>query len=442
MEFKEIERIIKEKYIDVVDIKYVDLSGKLRHVTVDPEYFKKVVEKGIGVDGSSVPGFKTVEFSDMRLKPDLDTFFIDPLRSNVLSVYGDIYLSGEDHKYEDYPRYILYKAVEYLRKKEIADDIYMLPELEFYIFEEAEFDDSYFFMDFMESKRIKSYYHAAEPYDRLFELRTFMVKSLQEAGIKVKYHHHEVGGLGQHEIELAFAPALKIADHLETAKYLLKEIARQDGFMLTYMPKPIYNEPGNGLHFHMYLIKNGTSIFYNEDHLSGLSETALYFMGGILKHARSLSAFTNPSTNSYKRLFSGFEAPCAITYSIANRTSAIRIPGYAKGKDIDIEYRPPDATMNTYLGMAAIIMAGIDGVENKIDPGDPVGEALDPSSNKFEYLPHNLEEALEELKKDNSYLTKDSVFTERVLTKWITLKQRELREVELRPHPYEFVIYF
>jgi len=442
MEFKEIERIIKEKYIDVVDIKYVDLSGKLRHVTVDPEYFKKVVEKGVGVDGSSVPGFKTVEFSDMRLKPDLDTFFIDPLRPNVLSVYGDIYLSGEDHKYEDYPRYILYKAVEYLRKKEIADDIYMLPELEFYIFEDAEFDDSYFFMDFMESKRIKSYYHAAEPYDRLFELRTSMVKSLQEAGIKVKYHHHEVGGLGQHEIELAFAPALKIADHLETAKYLLKEIARQDGFMLTYMPKPIYNEPGNGLHFHMYLIKNGTSIFYNEDHLSGLSETALYFMGGILKHARSLSAFTNPSTNSYKRLFSGFEAPCVITYSIANRTSAIRIPGYARGKDIDIEYRPPDATMNTYLGMAAIIMAGIDGVENKIDPGDPVVEALDPSSNKFEYLPHNLEEALEELKKDNSYLTKDSVFTERVLTKWITLKERELREVELRPHPYEFVIYF
>ncbi len=173
MEFKEIERIIKEKDIDVVDIKYVDLSGKLRHVTVDPEYFKKVVGKGVGVDGSSVPGFKTVEFSDMRLKPDLDTFFIDPLRSNVLSVYGDIYLSGEDHKYEDYPRYILYKAVEYLRKKEIADDIYMLPELEFYIFEDAEFDDSYFFMDFMESKRIKSYYHAAEPYDRLFELRTF-----------------------------------------------------------------------------------------------------------------------------------------------------------------------------------------------------------------------------------------------------------------------------
>ena len=442
MEFKEIERIIKEKNIDMVDIKYVDLSGKLRHVTVDTEYFQKVVEKGVGVDGSSVPGFKTVEFSDMRLKPDLDTFFIDPLRPNVLSVYGDIYLSGEDHKYEDYPRYVLYKAVEYLRKKEIADDIYMLPELEFYIFEDAEFDDSYFFMDFMESKRIKSYYHAAEPYDRLFELRTFMVKSLQEAGIKVKYHHHEVGGLGQHEIELAFAPALKIADHLETAKYLLKEIARQDGFMLTYMPKPIYNEPGNGLHFHMYLIKNGTSIFYNEDHLSGLSETALYFMGGILKHARSLSAFTNPSTNSYKRLFSGFEAPCAITYSIANRTSAIRIPGYARGKDIDIEYRPPDATMNTYLGMAAIIMAGIDGVENKIDPGDPVVEALDPSSNKFEYLPHNLEEALEELKKDNSYLTKDSVFTERVLTKWITLKERELREVELRPHPYEFVIYF
>jgi len=442
MEFKEIERIIKEKNIDMVDIKYVDLSGKLRHVTVDAEYFKKVVEKGVGVDGSSVPGFKTVESSDMRLKPDLNTFFIDPLRPNILSVFGDIYLSGEDHKYEDYPRYILLKAAEYLRSSGIADDIYMLPELEFYIFEEAEFDDSYFFMDFMESKRIKSYYHAAEPYDRLFELRTFMVKSLQEAGIKVKYHHHEVGGLGQHEIELAFAPASKIADHLETAKYLLKEIARQDGLMLTYMPKPIYNEPGNGLHFHMYLIKNGKSIFYNEDHLSGLSETALYFMGGILKHARSLSAFTNPSTNSYKRLFSGFEAPCAITYSIGNRTSAIRIPGYAKGKDIDIEYRPPDATMNTYLGIAALIMAGIDGVENKIYPGDPVEEAVDTETSKYEYLPSSLEKALEELKKDHSYLLKDNVFTESVIEKWLELKYNELKHINLLPHPYEFVMYF
>ncbi|MEO0229663.1 MAG: type I glutamate--ammonia ligase [candidate division WOR-3 bacterium] len=445
MDFSEVKKLIENGKVKIVDFRFSCLVGTLRHVSIDPEYFLKGYEKGIGIDGSSVPGYAEVHNSDMRLFPDLDSAFMDPTREGVLVVYGDLYYSDTKEPYPVYPRNILKRAIEFVKNSNFAEKVEILPELEFYIFENAEITETGYYFDFVEEKRLKSSYHIAEPYDAFFELRTQILEHLKMAGVKVKYHHHEVGGYGQNEVELTFGDALQMADALETAKYIIRRVVQDAGLVVTFMPKPLFNEPGNGLHFHIILKKNGESVFYGDEHNLGLSKTALYFIGGILKHARALSALVNPSTNSYKRLYSGFEAPVAITYALANRTAAIRIPGYAKGKDVDIEYRSPDATMNTYIGIAGLIMAGMDGIINKIDPGEPFEGKVDADvvrSGKVKLLPENLKEALSALKEDYKFLLTGGVFTQEFVEKWIDIKMKEFERVNSMPHPQEFVDYF
>ena len=440
MDINEVKELISSEEIRTVDIRFFDIFGKMKHVTVSASYFAKAMEKGVGIDGSSIPGFASISNSDMRVKPDLSTAFLDPLHDGVLSVIGDVYLSSHEKIFDRYPRHVLKKALLYAREEGVADDFFALGELEFYLFKDVKFDDDFFILDYSEDIALEKGYHVAEPYDSLFELRNAVVEILEDLGIKVKYHHHEVGIKGQHEIELAFAPILNMADYVEIAKYIIKEVARDYELHATFMPKPIFGEAGSGLHFHMYAFKNGHNIFAMEE--GKLNDIARYFVGGILRHAKSLAAFTNPSTNSYKRLMSGFEAPTAINYSIANRSSAIRIPGYVDKKNVDIEYRPPDATMNTYFGLSAILMAGIDGVLNKIEPGEPVESNVYENVEDFERLPENLCDALSALSEDHEYLLRGEVFTGDLIEHWIQLKRKEHKEVSLRPVPVEFRLYF
>ena len=441
MDIKEVKELIAEGEIRNIDVRYFDLPGRMRHVTVSSSYFNRIMEKGVGIDGSSIPGFASIQNSDMRVKPDLSTAFWDPFFDGVLDVFGDVYLAGNESIFHMYPRHVLRKAINFARERGIADDIFALGELEFYLFKEVQLEDNFFILDYSEDLiSVRKGYHIAEPLDEFIEMRNTIVDILEDTNIKVKYHHHEVGTKGQHEVELAFAPVLSMADHVEVAKYIIKKVAEDWEMKATFMPKPLFGEAGSGLHFHLYLFKDGVNIFRMEE--GRLNDSARFFVGGILKHAKSLTAFTNPSTNSFKRLMSGFEAPTAINYSIANRSSAIRIPGYADRKSIDIEYRPPDATMNTYLGLAAIIMAGIDGVLNEIDPGEPVEDNVYEKRDKFEQLPSSLCEALNALSSDMDYLLVSDVFTEDLIRKWIEIKKEEYREVSLRPVPIEYRMYF
>ncbi len=440
MDINEVKELISSEEIRTVDIRYFDITGKMKHVTVSSSYFNRAMEKGVGIDGSSIPGFASIANSDMRVKPDLSTAFLDPIHDGVLSVIGDVYLSSHEKIFDRYPRHVLKKALLYAREKGIADDFFALGELEFYLFKDVNFDDDLFILEYSENLELEKGYHVAESHDSLFELRNEVVEILEDVGIKVKYHHHEVGTKSQHEIELAFAPILNMADYVEIAKYIIKEVALEYELYATFMPKPIFGEPGSGLHFHLYAFKNGHNIFSMKG--GRLNEVTRYFIGGILKHAKSLAAFTNPSTNSYKRLMSGFEAPTAINYSIGNRSSAIRIPGYVDKKNVDIEYRPPDATMNTYFGLSAILMAGIDGILQKIEPGDPVESNVYESMDNFERLPESLRDALLALSEDHEYLLRGDVFTKDLINTWIELKRKEYREVALKPVPVEFRLYF
>ncbi len=439
MEENVIKDMIKKHDIYAVDFRYNDLVGAQRHVTVNSGYFEKALHNGVGIDGSSVKGFSSADFSDLRLKACIDTAFYDPIHKGILAVFADVYLASQERQWEDYPRVVLEKALSYVREKEIADNVLALGELEFYIFDRAVFNNDFFSIGLVENAYREGSYHIAEPNDRFFDLREQMVRAIESSGIGVKYHHHEVGANAQQEIEIDFVNLLKAADSVETAKYVIKEIARQNGLFATFMPRPIYEEPGNGMHFHIFIEKGGKNEFYMEN--GKLNDTTLYFIGGILAHARSLSAFVNPSTNSYKRLMSGYEAPSAIVYSIGSRISAIRIPGYDRSRSIDIEYRPPDATMNTYLGLAAILMAGVDGIERKINPGKPA--TFDTNSqNEYKTLPETLGEALSALIDDNAYLKKGNVFTDSLLEKWIDIKEEELKSIALSPNIEEYRRYF
>lgn len=442
-----IKEIIEKEKIEFVEVLYTDLLGITRKVSFPVSYFEKFARDGIGIDGSSVPGFKEVSESDMRLIMDERKFFVDPLSERKkLCIIGCLYLGREEKVFENSPRYILSKAIDYLNKNNIADNAYFLPEIEFYIFDKVEYKsetlESFYKIEARENFYHRGY-HIASPFDKFDEFRERACHYIEKAGIRVKYHHHEVGRFCQGEIELDFSDALDTADNIVIVKYILKRLAEKEGIFITFMPKPLHNEPGNGLHLHQFLEKGGKSIFSDPYDNLGLSKEGRFYIGGILKHARALCAFTNPSTNSYKRLAGGFEAPSRISYSVANRTTMIRIPGYISKKEMRIEIRSPDATFNPYLGIASIIMAGIDGIENRIEPGEPITEDLEKKANvSLPSLPFSLEEALAELKKDNEFLLKGGVFNKELIYKWIDLKEKEIKEVEKRPHPYEFLIYF
>lgn len=450
-----INNLIKKNKIEFIDLKCLDLAGRLHHITlpVYDDIMKKLTTEGVGFDGSSY-GFRKVENSDMILIPDLDTAVIDLFRdAPTISFYSNIILTdAKRSRFSQDGRMIAGAAEKLLKASTGADKSWWGPEFEFYIFSNVDYDTrtatSYYKVEHAE-EFYKRAYHAANPFDIYDDFRDEASKLLGRFGINVKYHHHEVGERGQQEIETYFSDLLTTADNISTAKYVLFNFARQRNLFITFMPKPMYQQAGNGMHLHLYLTKNGKNAFYKKGDYGNLNELGRFFIGGMLKHGPALSAFTNPSTNSYKRLVPGYEAPVALTYGQGNRASAIRIPKYVSNpQETRFEYRPPDATANPHLALSAMLLAGIDGVVNKIDP---VKEGFGPyDKNIFEetmkdhihFLPRNLAEALDALEADNDFLKRGNIFSDELLEQWVKLKEEEIKAIGTMPHPFEYKMYF
>ncbi|HRP91542.1 MAG TPA: type I glutamate--ammonia ligase [Ignavibacteriaceae bacterium] len=461
-------KFIKDNGIKFVDLKFMDFPGQWQHFTVPVTHFDAgSFEDGFGFDGSSIRGWKPIHESDMLLMPDPETMFVDLfIEAPTLSLICDVYEPATKEKYSRCPRNIAQKAEAYLISTGIADTVYYGPEAEFFVFDDVRFDSqpngSFYVVDSIEGKwnsgreenpnlgykpRFKEGYFPVPPTDSLMDLRNEMVTNLINCGIDVEAQHHEVASGGQCEIDLRFAPLVKAADQLLMFKYIVKNTAKKNNKTVTYMPKPIYGDNGSGMHVHTSLWKKGKPLFAGSGY-AGLSEMGLYFIGGLLKHAGSLLAFTNPTTNSYKRLVPGFEAPVNLAYSQRNRSASIRIPMYSSSpKSKRVEFRCPDASGNPYLGFSAMLMAGLDGVINRIDPGEPLDKDIydmEPEELKnVPSTPGSLEAALKALENDYEYLLKGDVFTEDVIETWIKCKMdKEVKPMALQPHPYEFGLYY
>lgn len=469
---EEAKKFIEEKDIKMVDFMMIDLNGRWRHLTIPADRFDEdTLRNGIGFDGSNY-GFAPVEKSDMVFVPDLSTAYIDPfMEIPTLAMIGDVYVISvpENYRFDQDPRNVAKHAEEYLKNTGIADEMIIGPEFEFHVFDHISYStephQSGFKIDAGQADwnkndeednlgykmSHKGGYHMAPPQDVLYDFRSRVTMLMENQGIKVKYHHHEVGGPGQLEIEVEFGSVTEMADKTMMTKYLIKNQAIAEGRTATFMPKPLYDEAGNGMHIHMQLFKDGKPLFYDENGYSQLSDTAMYFMGGILKHIKALCAFTNPSTNSFKRLVPGYEAPVTIGFATANRSSVIRIPAYAKDPDKKrFEVRNPDGTCNPYYAYAAILMAGIDGIKNKMDPVEagfgPYDFNLytlsDQDKVKIKSLPKTLDEALDELEKDNEFLTESGVFPERLIELWLENKRADTKKHTQMPTPMEFDMYY
>ena len=461
-------KFIKENDIKFVDMKFMDFPGQWQHFTVPASNFNaSSFEDGFGFDGSSIRGWKSIHESDMLLIPEAETMFVDPfIEAPTISLICDVYEPATKEKYSRCPRNIAQKAEAYLISTGIADTVYYGPEAEFFVFDDVRFDSqpngSFYIVDSIEGKwntgreenpnlgykpRYKEGYFPVPPTDALLDLRNEMVINLMNCGISVEAQHHEVASGGQCEIDLHFAPLVKAADQLLMFKYIVKNIAKKNNKTVTYMPKPIFGDNGSGMHVHTSLWKKGKPLFAGSGY-AGLSEMGLYFIGGLLKHAPSLLAFTNPTTNSYKRLVPGYEAPVNLAYSQRNRSASIRIPMYSTSpKSKRVEFRCPDASGNPYLGFSAMLLAGLDGIINRIDPGEPLDKDIydmEPEELKdVPSTPGSLQEALKALENDHEYLLKGDVFTEDVIDAWIKYKiDKEVKPMALQPHPYEFNLYY
>jgi glutamine synthetase len=459
---------IKSKKIQFIDLKFMDFPGQWQHFTVPVSQFSKdSFVDGFGFDGSSIRGWKAINESDMLIIPDASTMFLDPfIEAPTLSLICDVHEPATKEKYSRCPRNITHKATEYLKSSGIADTVFFGPEAEFFVFDDVRFDSqpnhTFYKVDSVEGRwnsgreenpnlgykpRYKEGYFPVPPTDSLTDLRNEMVTNLIECGIDVEAQHHEVASGGQCEIDLRFEPLVRAADQLLMFKYIVKNTAKRKNKTVTYMPKPIQGDNGSGMHVHTSLWKKGKPLFAGSGY-AGLSELALYFIGGILKHASSLLAFTNPTTNSYKRLVPGFEAPVNLAYSQRNRSAAVRIPMYsASPKAKRVEFRCPDPSSNPYLAFSAMMMAGLDGIINRIDPGDPLDKDIydmDPEELKnVPSTPGSLNEAIKALADDHEYLLKGDVFTEDVVETWINYKiDKEIKPMALQPHPYEFALYY
>lgn len=469
----EAKEFCSSKGISIVDFKIADLAGRWHHLSIPVSRLnEKIFEEGIGFDGSSY-GFLTVEKSDMVFIPDLSTAFVDPFcEEPTLSMIGDIFtLEGEIARYEGDPRYIAEKAEKFMISTGIADENIIGPEFEFYVFDriafeskpnhqevtidskQAEWNTNALYESNLGYKvRHKGGYHLALPYDVTNDLRSKMTIMLEELGMPIKYHHHEVGGPGQLELEVEAGRMKDMADKTYLLKYVVKNLAIQYGKSATFMPKPMLGEAGSGMHVHMWLYKDGKPLFYDKDGYSCLSQTALYFIGGLLKHSPALLGFTSPSTNSYKRLVPGYEAPVSICFATSNRSAVIRIPGYGNSPDSKrFEFRPSDATCNPYLAYSALLMAGLDGIKNKIDPVKEgygpydvnIFELSEEEKGKIKALPKSLEEAMDALKNNNEFLLRGGVFTKEMIDTWIKSKlEKEHKKISIIPHPAEFDLYY
>lgn len=461
-----------ENAIKMVDFMMIDLDGRWRHLTMPVERFtEETLTHGVGFDGSNY-GFAPVEKSDMVFVPDLSSAYRDVFcEVPTLAMIGDVFVIDLPHnrRFDQDPRNVALHAQEHMQALGIADEMRVGPEFEFHVFDHVSYavepNRSKYCVDTPQAiwntgnegenlgykVPCKGGYHMAPPMDTLSGFRSRVSLLMQSQGIDVKYHHHEVGGPGQLEIEVEMGPMLEMADKTMMAKYLIKNSAIQENKTATFMPKPLYGEAGNGMHVHMHLFKNGEPLFFAPDGYSQLSETALWFIGGLLTHARALCAFTNPSTNSYKRLVPGYEAPVTIGYATSNRSSVIRIPAYAKTPETKrFELRSPDGTCNPYYAYSAILMAGLDGIQRQIDPQKEGYGPYDynlytlsaQEQQKICQLPRSLDEALDALETDHDFLTAGGVFPQRLIDIWIEKRRKDAARYNQLPQPVEFEMYY
>ncbi len=465
---KDVLEMIKKEDVLSIDLKFMDFPGLWQHFSVpiselDADSFKD----GFGFDGSSIRGWRSINESDMLVIPDPDTAFIDPfMKYKTLSMICDIVDPITRERYTRCPRNVAKKAELYLKSTGIAEEAFFGPELEFFIFDDIRFDqnahEGYYYVDSVEGRwntgrdenpnlgykpRHKEGYFPVSPTDSQQDIREEMVQTLIACGLRVEAQHHEVATAGQGEIDLRFLTLVKMADATNMYKYILKNVAKRNGKTLTFMPKPLFDDNGTGMHTHISLWKGDTPLFSGSGY-AGMSEMAMYYVGGILKHSRSLAGLTNPTTNSYRRLVPGFEAPVNLAYSQRNRSAAVRFPMYSispRAKRLEVRY--PDPSCNPYLAFSALLMAGLDGIQNKIDPGDPLDKDiydLPPEELvNVPVMPGSLSDALDELENDHEYLLKGDVFTEDVVKTWIEYKRKnEVDVLRMRPHPWEFAMYY
>ena len=466
-------KLMKENGCDILDIKFTDLPGTWQHVAVPTsEVTDDLFTKGTGFDGSSIRGFQSIEESDMLLVPDAKTIAVDPFQDGTVTVIADIRDPKTGKDYSRDPRNIAKKAAAHLKSSGVGDISYWGPEVEFFIFDSIKFsygaNHGYHEVDSDEGiwnsgedsmldgftlntgmrPRHKEGYFPVSPVDTLHDMRSEMVRILvNDFGIPVEKHHHEGATAGQGEIDIVFDELLKTADSVMAYKYIVKNVAKRHGKVATFMPKPIFNDNGTGMHTHQSIWKNGKTLMAGNEY-AGLSKLALNYIGGLIKHGKSLMALAAPTTNSYKRLTPGFEAPTILALSARNRSAACRIPVYFDNpKAKRVEFRSADATCNPYLTFSAMLMAGLDGIKNGYLPGDPLEEDLFELSSeelsKFPQVPGSLEEALNSLENDHDYLLEGNVFTEDVIESWIDFKrENDVVPIQLRPHPYEFYLSF
>ncbi|MBI5696592.1 MAG: type I glutamate--ammonia ligase [Nitrospirae bacterium] len=468
MKPKEVVEFAKKNGAVMVDMKFMDFPGLWQHFSVPvDELTEAIFEDGLGFDGSSIRGWKSIHTSDMLVVPDASTAVMDPFTQYpTLSLICNVIDPITKENYDRDPRYIAMKAENYLKSTKLADTSFWGPEAEFFILDDVMFDQTsnsgYYFIDSVEGiwnsgreespnlgykPRHKEGYFPVPPTDSQEDIRTEMVMEMQKVGIYIERQHHEVATAGQAEIDMRFNSLVACADQLMYFKYIVKNVAKRNGKTATFMPKPLFGDNGSGMHVHQSLWKKDKPLFAGDGY-AGLSQMALYYIGGILKHAPALAALTNPTTNSYKRLVPGFEAPVNLAYSGRNRSASIRIPMYSPSpKAKRVEVRFPDPSCNPYMAFAAMLMAGLDGIENKIDPGEPLDKDiydLGPEElAQVPSMPGSLEDALDNLEADHDFLLKGDVFTKDAIDAWINYKRtKEVDALRLRPHPYEFFLYY
>jgi glutamine synthetase len=466
---RDVLQMIRDNNIQIVDTRFTDLFGGWQHYSLPASRLSEdMFEDGLGFDGSSIKGFQVINESDMLMIPDPTTAFIDPnLKIPTLAIICDIIDPLTRQPYSRDPRYVARKAEAWLKTTGIADTSYFGPEAEFFLFSDVRYNQTansgYYFLDSPEATwnvgrdepggnmgykiRHKEGYFPVPPMDTLQDIRSEMILQMMACGVEIELHHHEVATAGQCEIDMRFQSLTKMADHLQIYKYVVRNVARAHGYSATFMPKPLFGDNGSGMHCHQSLWKDGEPLFFDEAGYALLSETARHYVGGILTHAPALLAICAPTTNSYRRLVPGFEAPINLVYSQRNRSAAIRIPTYSSSpKSRRIEFRAPDAMANPYLAFAAMMMAGVDGIQNRIEPPAPLDadiyELSAEEKAEIRGTPGSLTESLDALESDYDFLLKGGVFTEDLISGYIDFKRAQTVQLAIRPHPYEFFLYF
>jgi len=467
---KDVLAFIKQNKLQIVDVKFIDMPGMWQHFSVPAEDFTAdAFSEGLGFDGSSIRGFQKIQESDMILIPDANTAIVDPVcEIPTLSIICNVFDPVTRKAYSRDPRYVAQKAEAFLKSTGIGDSSFWGPEAEFFIFDDVRYgggtNSSFYYVDSTEGNwntgrkedganlgfkiRPKEGYFPVPPNDTFQDLRSEMLLTMRAAGVPAEMQHHEVGTAGQAEIDIRFDTLVRMADHLMVYKYVIKNVARKHGYTATFMPKPLFGDNGSGMHCHQSIWKAGKPVFFDAKGYAQLSKTALHYVGGLLKHAPSLLGLCAPTTNSYRRLVPGFEAPVNLALSQRNRSASCRIPMYSNNpKAKRVEFRCPDPSCNPYLAFAAMLMAGLDGVKNKIEPLAIVDKDLydlEPEeAAKIQTVPGSLSEALDALEADHDYLLKGDVFTPDLIEQWLNYKRaNEVDPIRLRPHPHEFFLYY